>query len=66
MQLILKLIAMNRLDQKFQEKGFTFDDVLLVPDYSETLPNDVSLKTKFSKKKAKMLRTLWVRKKKRA
>ena len=49
MQLILKLIAMNRLDQKFQEKGFTFDDVLLVPDYSETLPNDVSLKTKFSK-----------------
>ena len=22
MQLILKLIAMNRLDQKFQEKGF--------------------------------------------
>ena len=34
---------------KFQEKGFTFDDVLLVPDYSETLPNNVSLKTKFSK-----------------
>ena len=34
---------------KFQEKGFTFDDVLLVPNYSETLPNNVSLKTKFSK-----------------
>jgi len=34
---------------KFQEKGLTFDDVLLVPNYSETLPNNVSLKTKFSK-----------------
>jgi IMP dehydrogenase len=27
----------------------TYDDVLLVPDYSETLPRDVSLKSRFSK-----------------
>jgi len=34
---------------KFLGQGLTFDDVLLVPDYSETLPRDVSLKSRFSK-----------------
>jgi IMP dehydrogenase len=29
--------------------GLTFDDVLLVPDYSEVLPRNVDLTTKFSK-----------------
>jgi IMP dehydrogenase len=34
---------------KFLGKGLTYDDVLLVPDYSETLPRNVSLKSRFSK-----------------
>ena len=29
-------------------KGFTFDDVLLVPGYSEVMPDKVNLKTKFA------------------
>ncbi len=29
--------------------GLTFDDVLLIPDYSEVLPREVSLTTKFSR-----------------
>jgi len=31
------------------EEGLTYDDVLLVPAYSEILPREVSLKTKFSR-----------------
>ena len=34
---------------KFIETGLTFDDVLLVPSYSEVLPSDVELLSKFSK-----------------
>lgn len=34
---------------KIKEKGLTYDDVLLVPAYSEVLPRDVSIKSKFSK-----------------
>ncbi len=34
---------------KFLGQGLTYDDVLLVPDYSETLPRDVSLISRFSK-----------------
>ena len=34
---------------KFLGQGLTYDDVLLVPDYTETLPRDVSLKSRFSK-----------------
>ena len=30
-------------------EGLTFDDVLLIPAYSEVLPNNVNLKTKFSR-----------------
>ncbi|KUF40877.1 IMP dehydrogenase [Myroides marinus] len=30
-------------------QGLTYDDVLLVPNYSEILPREVSLKTKFSR-----------------
>ena len=36
-------------NQKFIETGLTFDDVLLVPAYSELLPNEVNLHSKFSK-----------------
>lgn len=31
-------------------EGITFDDVLLVPQYSEVIPNEVSLQTKLTKK----------------
>lgn len=34
---------------KILHEGLTYDDVLLVPAYSEVLPNTVSIKSKFSK-----------------
>jgi IMP dehydrogenase len=34
---------------RFQKLGLTFDDVLLVPARSEVLPNEVDVKTNFSK-----------------
>ena len=40
---------MNFITEKIVMDGLTFDDVLLVPAYSEVLPKDVSLKTKFSR-----------------
>ena len=36
------------LTDKILQTGFTFDDVLLVPAYSEILPNQVSLQTRFT------------------
>ncbi len=36
-------------NSKFVGEGLTYDDVLLVPAYSEILPRDVSLKSKFSR-----------------
>ena len=35
--------------KKFVEQGLTYDDVLLVPSYSETLPREVNISTKFSR-----------------
>ena len=35
--------------EKIVMDGLTYDDVLLIPAYSEVLPKEVSLKTKFSK-----------------
>ncbi len=35
---------------KIIKKGYTFDDVLLVPNKSEVLPKDVSLETQLTKK----------------
>ena len=49
MQLINKLIAMKLSENKFIGTGLTYDDVLLVPSYSECLPNQVDLTTKFSR-----------------
>jgi len=40
---------MDLLKKKFLGTGLTYDDVLLVPSYSECLPNQVDLKSKFSK-----------------
>ena len=40
---------MNFITEKIVMDGLTFDDVLLVPAYSEVLPKDVCLKTQFSR-----------------
>ncbi|WP_369350820.1 IMP dehydrogenase [Streptococcus hillyeri] len=39
---------MSNWDTKFLKKGFTFDDVLLIPAESHVLPNDVNMKTKLA------------------
>jgi IMP dehydrogenase len=35
---------------RIAEEALTFDDVLLVPGYSEVLPHEVSLRTQLTKK----------------
>lgn len=40
---------MSFLEDKIQFEGLTFDDVLLVPSYSEILPRDVDLSSKFTR-----------------
>ena len=35
--------------EKFQQEGLTFDDVLLIPAYSEILPADIKVSTKLTK-----------------
>ncbi|MFP4288641.1 MAG: IMP dehydrogenase [Bacteroidales bacterium] len=40
---------MENQDSKFLKEGLTYDDVLLVPAYSEILPREVSLHTRFSR-----------------
>ncbi|MEW5677330.1 IMP dehydrogenase [Flavobacterium enshiense] len=40
---------MNAHSTKIVGEGLTYDDVLLVPNYSEILPREVSIKTKFTK-----------------
>lgn len=40
---------MHSFQERFTQEGLTFDDVLLVPAWSEVLPREVSLKTKFSR-----------------
>ena len=39
---------MSNWDTKFLKKGFTFDDVLLIPAESHVLPNDANLQTKLA------------------
>lgn len=41
---------MENLSSKFIPQGLTYDDVLLVPAYSEVLPREVNLDTFFSRK----------------
>tara|TARA_B100000886_G_C20423066_1_gene492496 strand:+ start:42 stop:1502 length:1461 start_codon:yes stop_codon:yes gene_type:complete len=36
-------------DNKFQYEALTFDDVLLIPSYSEVLPSDINIKTSLTK-----------------
>ena len=40
---------MDAHKNKFVGEGLTYDDVLLVPNYSEVLPREVSIQTKFTK-----------------
>ena len=40
---------MNAHASKFVGEGLTYDDVLLVPAYSEVLPREVSIQTKFTR-----------------
>ena len=37
------------LDERVHQEGLTFDDVLLMPAYSEVLPREVSTKSRFSR-----------------
>jgi len=41
--------AMSFIDEKIVMEGLTFDDVLLVPAYSEVLPREVDLHCRFSR-----------------
>ena len=40
---------MSFITDRVKMDGLTFDDVLLIPAYSEVLPNSVDLSTKFSR-----------------
>ena len=40
---------MSNWDTKFAKKGFTFDDVLLIPAESHVLPNEVDLGVQLAK-----------------
>ena len=40
---------MSFINERVQPEGLTFDDVLLVPAYSEVLPREVDVKTRFSR-----------------
>lgn len=40
---------MSFVEDRIASNGLTFDDVLLIPAYSEVLPREVSLATKFSR-----------------
>lgn len=40
---------MDKISDKFALKGYTFDDVLLIPSHSEVLPREVDIKTKLTR-----------------
>ncbi|MFM7728574.1 MAG: IMP dehydrogenase, partial [Flavobacteriales bacterium] len=40
---------MSYFQEKFVGEGLTYDDVLLVPSYSEVLPREVSVRSRFSR-----------------
>ncbi len=40
---------MSAWETKFDKKGFTFDDVLLIPAESHVLPNEVDLSVQLAK-----------------
>ena len=40
---------MSFINERVQPEGLTFDDVLLIPAYSEVLPREVNIQTRFSR-----------------
>jgi IMP dehydrogenase len=40
---------MTFVNDKIEQEGITFDDVLLIPSYSEVLPREVELKSLFTR-----------------
>ena len=40
---------MDEHNNKILKEGLTYDDVLLIPAYSEVLPRDVSIQSNFTK-----------------
>ena len=40
---------MSFINERVQPEGLTFDDVLLIPAYSEVLPREVNVQTRFSR-----------------
>ena len=40
---------MSKLSSKITGLGLTYDDVLLIPSYSEVLPREVNIHSKFSR-----------------
>ena len=45
----LKILPMSFLTDRIVTEGLTFDDVLLIPSYSEVLPREVDLRTQFTR-----------------
>jgi IMP dehydrogenase len=43
------MASINNITSKFVNEGLTYDDVLLVPDYSEILPRDANIGSYFTK-----------------
>jgi len=46
---IWRIDLMSNWETKFLKKGYTFDDVLLIPAESHVLPNEVDMSTKLAK-----------------
>ena len=38
------------MKNKIKQEGLTYDDVLVIPEYSNILPNEVLTNTRFSRK----------------
>lgn len=45
----LRMATKKSADEKFSNEGITFDDVLLVPAYSEILPREAEIKTRLTR-----------------
>lgn len=46
---IIYIMPMSFISDRVPFEGITFDDVLLIPSYSEVLPREVDLQTRFSR-----------------
>jgi len=47
--ILLRMETKNTYQEKFFEEALTFDDVLLVPAYSEVLPREVDISSQLTK-----------------